>query len=130
MTITTTYRAAIVPPGAMSEHDARAAGAVVADLLSDLTTQRWTVTVVEAPLAGSGYSWQAKSQSAVVVYPAPKVNGMPDGYLAHYERTNEIVTRGMSPYSAVTALYNAWHERYLRAREARGVLQELRRGAA
>ena len=128
MTIVTTYRAAIVPPGAMSEQDARATGAIVADLLNDLTTQRWTVTVVEAPLAGTGYSWQVKSQSAVVVYPAPKVNGKPDGYLAHYERTNEIVTRGMTPYSAVTALYNAWHERYLRAREARGVLQALRRG--
>lgn len=119
MTITTTYRAATVPPGAMSEQDARAAGETEAAALNQYASDSgWRVEVIAHPLHGTGYTWRIINDYRIVVAPAPKENGKGAGFIAWYEFSPQVTVKDSTPFLALSSLLNAWETRSDEARRA------------
>lgn len=124
MTTTRTIRAAPVPPGALSEEQARAAGEEQAAALNaHVSDSGWQVEVIENPLRGTGYVWRIINDYRVVVVPAPKENGRSAGFNAWYQFSPQVTVQADTPYLAIAGLLSVWEAR---SNEARRAVDRLR----
>lgn len=119
MTTKRTNRAATVPPGALSEEQARSAGEEQAAVLNGhVSDSGWRVEVTEHPLHGTGYVWRIINDYHIVVTPAPKENGHGAGFNAWYQFAAHVTVRADTPFLAIAGLLNVWEARNNEARRA------------